>query len=294
MTYNNSNILEVHRNFDHFLNNKTDITGIQSLKKSLDLIEDHFLNEDDHAEKKRLMNILGTYINRFLNECKEICKIQNYDPDSLEMLKKSIELIRSYGNPLRSKLKPLKLEIDETYNTINNAIPKEDERISLNQIVKYYYKLSEEEKGKALPLLKALGINPYLFKYRTIRYEQKSNNIEHHKTKEKIKEDNQDRAVFSDKRNVYEYRIGGSIAKMVIKGGSYIILKGSTAIKENKPSMPESSRQKKIELVSLKKMILKENDLYTFTENVSFSSPSMASGVISGTSTNGWLCFNIK
>ena len=295
MSYNNSNILEVHRSFDHFLNNMTTITGIQSLKKSFELIKYHLWNEDDHVEKKPLMNILETYINRFLNECKEICEIQNYDPDLLEMLKESIELIRSYENTFKSILKPLKPEIDETLNTINKAIPKEEEYISINQIVKNYHEFSKEEKDICLPLLKALGINPNLFRYRENRYEKKKTDIEHKKTKGKRKEAKQNRAVCSDKNNVYEYRIGGAIAKMVIKGGSYIILKGSTAVKENKTSMPESSRQEKIELISFRKMILNEDgDLYIFTENVPFSSPSMASGVISGTSTNGRLCFNIK
>lgn len=35
------------------------------------------------------------------------------------------------------------------------------------------------------------------------------------------------------------------------------------------------------------------HNLSVFTENVSFNSPSLASCVISGASTNGWLCFNI-
>ena len=277
MLYNNSNIENIHRYFDRFLGNMTTIAGVHWLVKALNLIEENLWNENDHVEKNRLMNILGTYLDRFLHQCKEICKIQNYDPNSLEMLKESIEIIRSYEDTFRSKFKPLKQEIDETYNTIINAIPKEDSYVSVNQLIKLCYELPEEAKEQALLLLKELGINLNLFKNR-----------------EKRKEDKQDRGVFSDKSDVYEYQISGAIAKMVIKNGSYIILKGSTAVKENKPSMPERARNKKIELVSLKKIILnEESDLYIFTENIPFNSPSMASGVISGTSTNGRLCFNI-
>ena len=294
MSYNDSNILEVHRHFDRFLRNMTTMTGIQLLEKTLDLLDGFLWNENDPVEKNRLLNILGTYIDRFLKQCKKICKIQNYDPDSLEILKELIELIRSYEDTFRSILKPLKPEIDETYNAIINAIPKEEEYTSKSQLVKNWYKLSEEEREKTLPWLKALGINLNAYKYRENRYGKKRNSIEHQKTKEKRKDDKQDGAVLSDKNYVYEYRVSGAFAKMILNNGSYFILKGSTAVKGNKPSMPESSRQKKIELVSLRKMILKEDDLYTFTENVSFSSPSMASGVISGTSTNGRLCFNIK
>ncbi len=94
---------------------------------------------------------------------------------------------------------------------------------------------------------------------------------------------------------IYEYRVGDAFAKMIIKDGSYVILKGSTAVKENKPSMPESSERKKRELISFRKLVLdEERNLYVFTEDVLFGSPSMASGVISGTSSNGRLCFNIK
>ena len=293
MLYNNSNIVKIHSYFDRFLSNMTTIEGVHWIAKSLNLIEDSLWNEDDHAEKNRLMNIFETYIVSYLNRCKEICKIQNYDPNSLEILKESIEIIRSYENTFRSKKNHLKSQIDETYNMIINAIPEEDQFISANKLIKLCYELPEEAKDQALLLLKELGINLNLFKYRENRYKQKGKNTTYQKTNEKGNEDQPNRAVFSDKSNVYEYRISGAIAKMVIKNGSYVILKGSTAIKENKPSMPESSKNKKIELISLRKMILDEkSDLYIFKENVPFNSPSMASGVISGTSTNGRLCFN--
>lgn len=89
------------------------------------------------------------------------------------------------------------------------------------------------------------------------------------------------------------YKIHNAKASMIIDGGSYIVLKGSTAIKEDKGSMSPNTKQYKDELVRTGKLVSIARDLYVFKDDVPFKSPSAASAVISGTSTNGKLCFNI-
>ena len=95
-------------------------------------------------------------------------------------------------------------------------------------------------------------------------------------------------------QNTYKYKVHNAEATMIINNNNYLILKDSTAVIEIKKSMPSNAQKKRKELISSGKLVLNSNhNLYVFTENVSFNSPSLASCVISGASTNGWLCFNI-
>ncbi len=96
------------------------------------------------------------------------------------------------------------------------------------------------------------------------------------------------------KSKTYEYVIYNARARLKINNDLYVILKGSTAIIDNKKSMPSNAKKMKQKLIHQGKLIIKSNEqLYEFTDNVPFSSPSLASCIISGTSTNGKLCFNI-
>lgn len=55
--------------------------------------------------------------------------------------------------------------------------------------------------------------------------------------------------------------------------------------------MQKKTKQK---LIQQGKLIIKSNEqLYEFTDDIPFNSPSSASCIVSGTSTNGKLCFNI-
>lgn len=93
---------------------------------------------------------------------------------------------------------------------------------------------------------------------------------------------------------VYTYEIPkhGIRARMVIQNGLYTILKGSTANVVMNASMAVGHRRRKQELIDSGKLVREEN-VYVFTDDVEFSSPSEASGVVSGSSTNGWQCFGI-
>ena len=106
---------------------------------------------------------------------------------------------------------------------------------------------------------------------------------------------NREAKVRSDNRSkIYEYFIHNAHARLIIDSGLYVILKGSTAIIDNKKSMPPNAKKMKQKLIQQGKLIIKSNEqLCEFTDNVPCNSPSLASCIVSGASTNGKLCFNI-
>jgi len=94
---------------------------------------------------------------------------------------------------------------------------------------------------------------------------------------------------------VYEYRIHGAVAKLIVKNKMYVVLKDSTAVRETKKSFPVSFQRKRQHLIDNEKLVLyPSKNLYVFTDDVEFKSPSAASTFVSGTSTNGWLCFGMN
>ncbi len=87
---------------------------------------------------------------------------------------------------------------------------------------------------------------------------------------------------------IHIYRVRNAEARMIVSKGAYILLKGSTAVIKENASMPASSKKRKDELIESGELALNDNrDLYEFTANVSCKTPSLASGIISGSSTNG-------
>jgi len=93
---------------------------------------------------------------------------------------------------------------------------------------------------------------------------------------------------------VFKYEVHGAKASLVCKRGAYIILKESTAVMEEKASIPDSVQRIRRDL--LRKGILVPDEGATrlkFTHDESFKSPSAASGVVSASSTNGWICFKL-
>jgi len=94
---------------------------------------------------------------------------------------------------------------------------------------------------------------------------------------------------------VYEYRIHGAVARLTVENKMYVVLKGSTAVRETKKSFPVSLQRKRQHLIDNKKLVLDPSkNRYEFRDDVAFKSPSAASTLISGTSTNGWLCFGMN
>lgn len=95
---------------------------------------------------------------------------------------------------------------------------------------------------------------------------------------------------------IFEYRIKDAKAFMKVNStDSYLILSGSTALRDEKNSMPEGARKTRQNLLRTGQLKIDENrpQLFRFVSDVEFKSPSAASTVISASSTNGWKCFNL-
>jgi hypothetical protein len=116
-----------------------------------------------------------------------------------------------------------------------------------------------------------------------------------YKTYERSEEEIQKSPKVSMPQQSYEYRVNDAIAWLKIVDSSFVVLKGSTAVKDIKKSCPDGAVKKREELLNSGILFFNpKSDLYEFQHDVPFKSPSAASGFISGTSTNGWVCFGIK
>ncbi|MFC1528182.1 NERD domain-containing protein [Candidatus Neomarinimicrobiota bacterium] len=97
------------------------------------------------------------------------------------------------------------------------------------------------------------------------------------------------------KNKIYEYSVRNAHAKLKIMDGKYFILKGSTAVINNQKSMRRKAKEVKDNLIREGILFLKSNkQLLEFSEDVPLNSPSLASCIVSGTSTNGKKCFKIN
>ena len=79
-------------------------------------------------------------------------------------------------------------------------------------------------------------------------------------------------------------------AEGVVADGKFIVLKGSKAKKEIRPSFPVAQIETRDELIS-SGILIEDGKSLLFTENYPCKSPSEASNLITGTSSNGPLCW---
>lgn len=94
---------------------------------------------------------------------------------------------------------------------------------------------------------------------------------------------------------IFEFKIKNATAKMKIEDDKYIVLKGSTAVVENRPSAGKSIKTMRKILIDKGIMKLTEQgDLYRFEENYIFTSPSYAAAAISGGEENGRVRWKYK
>src|SRR5699024_8849266 len=87
---------------------------------------------------------------------------------------------------------------------------------------------------------------------------------------------------------IYEFRIHDAHGRMKIDEDKYIVLRGSTAVMEERPSASKGIIQMRKSLITsgvLKKVF--DKNLYEFTDDYVFSSPSYAASAISGGTENG-------
>lgn len=89
-------------------------------------------------------------------------------------------------------------------------------------------------------------------------------------------------------QKVFEFSSKGAKGNMVIEEDQFVVLKGSTAVLDNRPSASNAIKRMREKLIT-KNILSKKNDdkFYTFEENYAFNSPSYAASVISGGNENG-------
>jgi hypothetical protein len=91
--------------------------------------------------------------------------------------------------------------------------------------------------------------------------------------------------------DLYYLKVGKTEAKgSLLNTGEFIVFRGSTARKKEAPGLntkgPSKTRQLLVADGRLKPF---NDDCYVFTQDVVFTSPSLACSVITGTSANGWI-----
>lgn len=87
---------------------------------------------------------------------------------------------------------------------------------------------------------------------------------------------------------IYEFSVNNAKAKMKIEEDKYIVLQGSTAVIQDRPSALPAIKKMRKSLVRSGVLQQKNNkDLYEFTDDYIFNSPSYAAAAIAGGSENG-------
>lgn len=87
---------------------------------------------------------------------------------------------------------------------------------------------------------------------------------------------------------IYQFKIRNALGQMKIEEDKYIVLEGSTAVLNERPSATKSILQMRKNLI--KTDVLKKSEqknIYIFTSDYAFNSPSSAASAISGGNENG-------
>jgi hypothetical protein len=87
--------------------------------------------------------------------------------------------------------------------------------------------------------------------------------------------------------DVYAYSVKAASARMVISPQGYVVLKGSTAVREERPSAASLISRMRQSLVEANILRGRQDNLFEFTADVPFESPSTAASMIAGGNTNG-------
>jgi hypothetical protein len=86
---------------------------------------------------------------------------------------------------------------------------------------------------------------------------------------------------------VFELKNKNVKGKMAIIDNKYVVLKGSTAVLQNRPSIPSFLVKLRQNLVDAGIMVDKGDGIYTFEKDAAFNSPSYAAAAIVGGRANG-------
>jgi hypothetical protein len=86
---------------------------------------------------------------------------------------------------------------------------------------------------------------------------------------------------------VFELKIKNALAKMTIVENNYVILNGSKAVLENRPSIPHAITKLRSDLIEAGIMRDLGDGFYTFVQDAKFNSPSYAAAAVVGGAANG-------
>ena len=86
---------------------------------------------------------------------------------------------------------------------------------------------------------------------------------------------------------IFELKNKNAFARMAVINNKYVVLKGSTAVRENRRSIAPFLVKLRQDLVDTGIMIETDEELYTFMQDATFNSPSYAAAAIVGGAANG-------
>ena len=92
--------------------------------------------------------------------------------------------------------------------------------------------------------------------------------------------------VEGSEQNIYEYSVKEASARMATSPQGYVILKGSTAVREERPSAASFITRMRQSLTDAGILRLRGDGLFEFIADTPFESPSTAASMIAGGNTN--------
>lgn len=90
----------------------------------------------------------------------------------------------------------------------------------------------------------------------------------------------------ADSTHLFATTIRGLEATGKLSSGGFTVFTGSQAVETDRDSASQSVRNQRAELVQ-RELLVMDGDHYVFSDDVEFSSPSMAASVVKGGNTNG-------
>ena len=86
---------------------------------------------------------------------------------------------------------------------------------------------------------------------------------------------------------IFELKNKNALGKMAIMDDKYVVLKGSTAVLENRRSVPNAIAKLRKDLIETGIMVNNGDGVYTFAQDATFNSPSYAAAAIVAGAANG-------
>jgi hypothetical protein len=265
---------------------KGSIQGLTHLSGGISILSDVLAEDCSQYEKTTATNQGRTYRKDVVDWCHELLSGKaacSAEMDTLDYCSLALKCFSDI-NPLIGQ--------DERYTLLEKKLSEQtseqkEAKIMKKDLVDGLLRLSEDERNRAYSLLARLEI----YVQGAVEKEEKRRLKT---TRDALFQEHQPEGILQ-KGDLHIYSVHNAKAMMVRKAGAYIILKDSTAIRQEKDSLPDSARRKRRELIASGVLVQDpDRNLLRFTKDVVFDSPSAASCTVSACSTDGWKCFKIN